>query len=49
MPPKALKQILFPIESSADFLEKIDAERNKICGKPVTPSGDYSSTCFNFY
>ena len=33
MPPKALKQILFKIESTANFLEKIDAENKKLCGK----------------
>lgn len=33
MPPKALKQILFKIESTANFLEKIDPENKKLCGK----------------
>ena len=35
MPPKVLKQIVFPIESTGEFLEKIDKENAKICGKPV--------------
>ena len=35
MPPKALKQILFPIESTGEFLEKIDKENAKVVGKPV--------------
>ena len=33
MPPKALKQILFKIESTAQFLEKIDPENKKLVGK----------------
>ena len=35
MPPKALKQVIFPIESPAEFLEKIDKENQKVCGKSV--------------
>ena len=33
MPPKALKQILFKIEGTADFLGKIDPDYKKLCGK----------------
>ena len=36
MPPKALKQILFKIESVAQFLEKVDPENKKLCGKLST-------------
>ena len=40
MPPKALKQIVFPIESTGEFLEKIDKENAKVQGMPVLVSTD---------
>ena len=40
MPPKALKQILFKLETTADFLAKIDPEYKKLVGKYI---------CFSCY
>lgn len=38
MPPKALKQILFTLESTAEFLAKIDPENKRLSGKRTFPS-----------
>ena len=35
MPPKALKQILFKVESTNQFLELVDPSNKKLVGKSL--------------